>query len=725
MADTSQPAGVERPSDFESTTAYWESELSAAERVTERWRKDAARICDRYALEKESEEENVYTDRLLGGFNVLHSNIETMKPAIFGRAPVPYVFRRHADRDPIGRVAAEVLERALKTELEDDDAEPAFKAVTQDLLLTGRGVPWLVYEPTIVQVPTGELDQEGQPVTMPRLVDAHTRIEYVQWSEFLHSPKSTWAEVKRTGWVARSIPMTRDQGIKRFGEIFEKVPLGEFAPGVDQANLDDEKKEVIGQARVWEIWDAFRKRTIWLCRGYQERTLEERDDPLGLDGFFPCPMPAFGTKDNRRLVPVPDYLQYEKLANELDNQTRRISILTRALRAAGAYDGTLEGIGTLLDNEEDSENVLVPIKEWAALDGKALENHIAWLPMKQIAETLIGLYDARDRTKQTLYEVSGLADIMRGQVDPREKLGQSRLKGQFASQRLQDKIRTMETCARDTLAIKAEIMAEHYPADLLRNLSGFDYMPDVERLRNREPTEPGAPSGEYMVDVLWQKVIELLKDEKRRGFRIDVETNSTVLVDDDEEKQRRIEAVEAVGALIERSMPLVVQVPEALPLVSEMMTFLARGFRGGRQLEGAIEQFTDRIAGVIEQSQQQEQEQQGPTPEEQAAQAHAEGQIAVTQAKTQEAVVKSQAAQQTAQANALASAVAAQADMANTRSKIRARVEEAQIDAALSAADIETRLEELGIERGRLELRRQELRQEALETLTEGDDNDD
>ena len=70
----------------------------------------------------------------------------------------------------------------------------------------------------------------------------------------------------------------------------------------------------------------------------------------------------------------------------------------------------MEGIGRLL-TETDQENVLIPVSNMAALlgrgsQGSTLSNVIQWLPLAPIADALVSLYDARERTKQTLYEVS-------------------------------------------------------------------------------------------------------------------------------------------------------------------------------------------------------------------------------------------------------------------------------------------------------------------------------
>ena len=85
-----------------------------------------------------------------------------MMPAVFGREPIPMVFRRHADRDPVGRIAAQILERALKTELEHDYFEDTMKSVTQDVLLCGRGVTWVRFEPHFAEGAGGADPGDGR-----------------------------------------------------------------------------------------------------------------------------------------------------------------------------------------------------------------------------------------------------------------------------------------------------------------------------------------------------------------------------------------------------------------------------------------------------------------------------------------------------------------------------------------------------------------------------------
>ena len=94
----------------------------------------------------------------------------------------------------------------------------------------------------------------------------------------------------------------------------------------------DEVPMLFATAEVFEIWDAPSKKVYWICRSYKDKVLDSKDDPLGLEQFFPCIKPILGTVTNDSMIPVPEYLQYEALAVELNNLTIRIDILTDALK---------------------------------------------------------------------------------------------------------------------------------------------------------------------------------------------------------------------------------------------------------------------------------------------------------------------------------------------------------------------------------------------------------
>ena len=78
------------------------------------------------------------------------------------------------------------------------------------------------------------------------------------------------------------------------------------------------------------------------------------------------------------------------------------------------------------------------------------------------------------------------------------------------------------------------------------------------------------------------------------GFRIDIETDSTIQGDPAEEKQARTEFVTEVTKFIETAAQVTQGIPEFAPLAAKMLQFAVRGFRVGRDLEAAIEEFADK-----------------------------------------------------------------------------------------------------------------------------------
>ena len=276
------------------------------------------------------------------------------------------------------------------------------------------------------------------------------------------------------------------------------------------------------------------------------------------------------------------------MAEELDEITGRIKNLTNSLKLVGVYDASAEGIGTML---QSSDNTMIPVSNMSALAGKGvqagggLEGVVKFLPIRDVAEALGGLYAARDQVKAVLFEVSGVSDIVRGQVDPREKASQSKIKAEFAGQRLDQRRRQVERCARDVARIQAELMIELYPPDRLREQSGFDFINEVQQL-----DEGGR-------EQAWQSVMQLLQNEKMRGFRLDVETDSTVELNAQAQQDSRVEFLTAAGSsFLQNALPVMQASPEMVPVMGEMLLFAVRSFRSGRTLESKFEETVDALA---------------------------------------------------------------------------------------------------------------------------------
>lgn len=543
MNNDESTSKVESPADFGTDPAglakRWITAIKLAKKARKEWCQRGDKIIARYRDERPVEGSS-------NKFNILWSNVQTLKPSLYAQTPKPLVSRRFKDKDPIGRRAAQVLERAADFALDEYDFDSVMEGAVEDRLLPGLGVARVDYEPFYA-------DKEVEGETVREVAYERAPCKYWHWKDFLHGPARQWQEVP---WVAYRSFLTRSQLVKRFGDIGNQIPL-DYKPDLDDEDLSEEFKK----AEVWEIWDKESKKVIWLSLSFSLRPLDYKDPHLKLAGFFPSPKPLFATTTTDKLIPVPDYAEYQDQAKELDTITARIDKLVEALRVNGVRDASAEGLDQLLSTAH--ENELVPVENWAAFAQKGgMDSVIAWLPIEQIAKVLEGLYEAREQVKQTLYEITGLSDIVRGASDPRETLGAQQLKGQYVNRRLKRQQAHVAKFARDLIQLKIEVMAEHFSAQTLKLMTGIEVTPEVEALLRNDPV---------------------------RTFRIDIETDSTLQPDEQADKEARIEFLSAVSSFMTTAVESTQQIPELAPLLGEMLLFGVRGFRVGREIEEVIE----------------------------------------------------------------------------------------------------------------------------------------
>jgi len=524
------------------TVINWLDEVQKAEKRESEWREKAKLVVERYRDERNASNDNDTR------YNILWSNTETLKPALYSNTPKPIVDRRHKDRDPVGLEASKIIERALEYHLDCIDFDGEMKSAVEDYLLPARAVARVKYEPTYGEEETPEGKAPFNPVVYEKAVP-----EYVHWRDFLNGPGRRWSEVE---WVAFKAYMDRDELVERFGEIGNKIPLDYKIEEEDSESQAEEK------ATIYEIWDKKNKQVRWLAKEYKESMLEEGDPPLNFDGFYPCPKPLYAGHTNDTIIPIPLYVQYQDQAQELDQLTKRIALLTEALKVSGVYDGSIDGLQQLV--LDGCENKLIPVDNWPShVKGGGINGAIDFLPIGEVATVLLGLYEAREKVKQDLYEITGMSDIIRGTVDPREKMGQSRLKAQYATLRISDRQKEVARFARDMLQLMSEVIAEEFSPQTLTLMTGLEVP---------------------------EQVIRLLRDDPIRNFRIDLETDSTIEPDQQMEKQARIEFLTAAGSFLDSALVIGEKAPKMTPLLGEMLLFGVKGFGVSRDLEGAFEE---------------------------------------------------------------------------------------------------------------------------------------
>jgi hypothetical protein len=617
------PDIAETPADFGddpgAVARRWISELELAEKDQAAWRRRGRRIIKRYREERDEGAAETRGRR----FSLLWANIQTLGPAVYARTPTAVVGRRWRDEDPVGRVASEVLERALNFAVDSLDFSDILLGLRDDFLLVGRGQAWVRYVPHMrTMTPSAPLaNPEGQIADDPEpyeVVDwEEAVVDHVCWDDFLHNSARSWAEVR---WVARAVFMTREELVERFGEdVGGQVPLDQ---GSEEGSGPSDDHQQFRKAAVYEIWDKPSRTAVWISKGWTEGPLDTREDPLGLADFFPCPRPLLGTTAPDSLVPTPDYVFYEGQARDINDLTHRIGLLTDAIRLRGFYAAGGEAGKSLEDLFASESGTLIPVDSWAAFSERGgIKGLIEWIPLDMVMGALKGCIEARGQLIEDVYQVTGIADIMRGDTDPEETAAAQRIKANWGSSRVRDKQKELARFARDVLKIMGQVIAAKFSPDTLAGMTNIQLLPTPQAKAALQaqlqaqgqqaamaaaraqamgqppppPFQPPPAAQALMQQPSWAEVMGLLRDDAMRAFRIDIETDSTIEPDDQDEKVRRIEFIQAVGEYVAKSMPALQLAPAMTPVIAEGLKFLVRGFRVGREMEETIDRALDQL----------------------------------------------------------------------------------------------------------------------------------
>ncbi|WP_420959354.1 hypothetical protein [Brucella sp. IR073] len=580
----------------------WLERIRAAETREEDWRKDAEAAEKVYACNPKARSGKLYD------FNILHSNVETIVPAIYNSTPVPDVRRRfilaigpapqppQAQPGPDGQPGAPnqqamqqfqqqvqawqakiasdqaakdfgtMIERAITVMIDDNRLDKEIESVAQDSFLSGRGIVRLSFEATFLEQEAPD-PETGEPTIVPQ----NETIEFQAWSwrDFRMGKAKRWKDVP---WIAFLHSMPRDDL-----EDFRDDDLYSSQPATMDGQDDDED-----DIQIWEIWDK-RTKQVWFVDANSGRVQRIEDDPLGLPGFFPTPEIVQPITLTGNMTPVCPFTVYKKLADELDLCTKRINAIMKGLKVRGGVIGDASDIKRLAE-AGDNELIAIENVEQLAQTG-GLEKAVVWWPIQQAIAVLQQLYQQRGEVKAAIYEITGISDIVRGASNANETLGAQQIKTQWGSLRIQKMQRMIERQVRDIFCMMADIIVTKFSSATLQEMTGIEITPEI---------------------------MELMNNPVSSSYRVDVESDSTVKADLSRVKGEMAEFLQGTAQFFSTMAPVVAQAPQMAEPMSEIYASFVRVFRLGKQAEDAIERMS--------QSAKEAAGQEKPDPAQEAAQ---------------------------------------------------------------------------------------------------------
>lgn len=601
----------------EALATKWLKAIGDRRNKEKNWRTERApAVIKRYRDERETGSSDV------AKFDILWANTETLKPAIFSRMPVPDVRRRFTTADPAARTASLILERCLAYSTDAYDLHDTLDRCNEDYVLPGRAQCVIRYVPTWEKqqkrIPVAPLPETDEPESTVRdelqvqmsqkrepkypegtqfdasggyrmeesenLVYQEVCAEYVAWDFFVFGEAKTW---KKVPWVATGALLRKEELKARYPHFKN---LDELQYTHSERESKDGQKEDGHFALIWDVWHKASRTFIVVAEGYNDGVIFEQDDPLQLEGFYPMPEPMYSVRTNKTWEPRPEFLLYQDQANELDIITERLRALTEMLKVRGAYDQSIDNeTFKFSDILRKPDGTMQPIAAWRALQDKGgFEGVMDFLPLAEIIEAIQVLTEREERVKQTIYEITGISDIVRGSTKASETLGAQQLKAQYAGLRVSTRQQRFQRFTREIYRIQAELIAEHFDPQTLKLMSGIEVIPDQAftqmKLQKKLPAG-GVSESEFA------KALQILRSDKLRGFKVDIETDSTIPADREGEQQGRVEFLSAVASFVQQVGPAVAQGYVPLPVAREMLMFGVRGFKVGSELEEVLEQL--------------------------------------------------------------------------------------------------------------------------------------
>lgn len=568
---------------------YWLGEIDAAKKREKDWRKEGERILDIYSGKKNEP------------FNILYSNTETLLPALYSAVPRPVVQRRFKDEDPLGKMASTAGQRGLEFLLDTNTEgyetfDSAMRAAALDGLLPGRGVTGVKYEHDTQEVVPDGAAEGTEPIPVKNWETVCP--DSISWDRFLHGYARKWSKVP---WISYEMHLDRE-GAENLGidaAILDKITFTEGEAEQSDSETQEPKSEEdrnLGEkktAMFYQIWDKDGGRKLrYLCPQYKESMCLEQDDPLGITGFFNCPRPIQFLEKSNDLMPVALYVLYEEQAKELNNLSRRIKAVTAAIKAKAVYDTELgDDIKALM---EDDEPALVPADKSSSLAAeKGLANAVWFWPVEKLIVVLRELYAARDQCKAVIYEITGIADIMRGATVASETATAQEIKSQWGTLRLKRLQKEVQRYARDLLRMMLEVAAKKFSERTWAQMTGLPFITTEKREQAMSIAQAaqaaGQPPPPEIAQALqapeWAKVLETLRNDTQRAYRIDIETNSTVEAEATEDQKHIAEVMNALAQYLNGVAPLVVSGSMPFEAAQAMLLAIIRRFRFGPELE--------------------------------------------------------------------------------------------------------------------------------------------
>ena len=546
----------------------WLSKITKEEKAHGPIRKRMGKVYDVWKDDLKDEEE-IYVPLWWSVVQVEHTGV-------YSSQPIPDVRPRNELQNPVYKTASRVLERGLSFCVDDQSFDDCMHMAVDDFLGVGLGVPRIKLDSVIVNHWTGDVNLAGIKIMEEQIKDQTLRWEHVAFDEFGWEPCKDW---KACDFIYFRHLMDQAACLQRFGRRIRGSKK-------EYQSRGSEKDWQKGSVDIYEVWDRKKREVLFIAKGESE-PIEIVQDPLGLNKFYPTPLPMMTNVDTHELLPQPDYDFIEPYDMEINRlQERRMGLLEQ-LKSVSLHDKGMPELAELFEMEDGEskpvQNLLARIGE-----GGTLANLMMFPAMEEKITVIAQLTEQIQFVKAQVDEILGIADIVRGVTAAAETATAQEIKGRWVGIRLTRKRDLVQYTVREMFRIMAQILASHFTDDNLARMTQME---------------------------IPEESLEILRNDLMMEFAIDVESDSTIAKDENRERETRQGMLEAFGVYASTVMPAVKAGDIPAGVASAILQAALQPYtKYSRSLDEELSnlQTTEQqLQGLTQQTQQLTQEKQG------------------------------------------------------------------------------------------------------------------
>jgi len=633
--------------------------------------------------------------------NVWWYCINTLLPAYYSSTPRAEVNLRKRTGGLPYELGSVILERNTQFVMDThfDFDKVGYNAALQ-FLLTGQSVLWARYaakfetvleEMAVIKDPSGQLiDGNGRPYTgdtdilqagegnilmasmeVERKVREKALLDVIQYNDYNCSDARTEDEIE---WQSRRAFLDRDQAEQLFGRDVADDLIYDSFPEVMKKDLARKEDKFEGKAELHEIWCEATNKVYWLQKTGEKAIIESSEPPTKFEKFYPCSV-IRQSADPDSVVPVSDYAHVRDQILEVERLTTRIHAVTQAIRTNFLYDAAM---GPTVEQLFAGDLKGTPIINWPSYKGRGgLQAGVEFYPVEPFVNALNVLQGARGAALQQLYETMKVSDLLRGTSEQYKSATANRLENQWSSLGLVVRQNMFSKFISDAISNLGTIIAEQFEPETILEIGDADalieptiYIPppppappmpemgpegmppgDTGMMPPMAPPPPPAPDPLQKIDEMKQQIVELLRDNKKRSYRIEIATDSMIAIDQQQQQQDGAMLIQQAGQFFDQMRGLVDQYPPLLDFSISLFQNMIKRMKGGKELDGIFTKAMQQVGEIAKAKEEAAKQPPPPDPTTlevqgrlQIAQVESQAKLQVMQMEMQDKATKNQLA---------------------------------------------------------------------------------